>query len=411
MTPQRRAAKKDSVEKKKVVQTTRKKKKPPPPTVDKKKKAAKKKQEPKKRQPKGQKKAATAARADDGELLRQARENLRMKFERLKRQEMSGERREEQQIKLLQHLMKNNASALQPVPDLPAVAKPEQPLPSLSPVPSTSKTEAPKVESFGDSSYLHENSWTAEALSSAPLDESGLEDTFMTPLNREMIEMINPEFKQKASDAVTSEEVLNMINSPIGKKLLSDASSTASNDIKKYLAKYKDADQIQRVDLSRGIRVGSDNSFKMGASEVSFSGRKIIIDGQKSFDSSKGLLELIFMKRPDLTSVTNEDLKNYKVIIDLTNVYRRYYSRELPLAGSKSFKYTKIVSQLLKNPSGEGYGETTAACPIEYVWFHTYDEAVSRLRLLIAAREAGGNGHSAEISSIIKCLRKAGIVI
>jgi hypothetical protein len=381
----------------------------------------KKKRAPKKQESTRSRRAPVKKKsADDEALLERARQNLRMKYEKLRENENSEERREMQQLKLLQHFLKPHPSTSTASKDFTsaAAAADDDNKPTTSKSSPVVKNEQEVyVDDDDDDDYegddddnADDNSWSnSKALDSAPLlDSSEMADSFFTPGHSGLVEMTNPEHAQTASDAVTQEEALTLLSTPLGKKLLTETRANSSNDIKSYLNRFKSSNTIKKIDISRGIRIGSDNNFKMGDSDVKFSGRMIIFNGETSFETTKGLLELIFLKQPNLSVVTQEDLQTYKKIIDLTNAYRRYYSPDLPLASSKSFKFTKVVSKLYKT-TGEGLN--FAHCPIEYVWFNNYDHILQRLRLLIAARQSGGTGHSAEIATIIKCLRSAGCIV
>lgn len=146
----------------------------------------------------------------------------------------------------------------------------------------------------------------------------------------------------------------------------------------------------------------------------------IIIDGE-IFRGTDGLHELIFKKKPE--NYTQDDLYQYRNILDKTNAHRRNYDSSEQLKGSKGFKYKNIISKLYTtheyNTRGRKTGKTLTTHanymlysknPIQYTYWDDPNELVDRLRFLIASESAGNNNHHNEINSIIEELREANII-
>ncbi|XP_015589345.1 uncharacterized protein LOC107264984 [Cephus cinctus] len=126
-----------------------------------------------------------------------------------------------------------------------------------------------------------------------------------------------------------------------------------------------------------------------------------------------GLIELLFKKVPDGTSVTQDDLDNYKNIILTTNAHRKYYKPDGAIRKSKSFKFHNVTAKLIEQPSVTGKGIVswymiaTKDGRTDYVYWDDPNELVDYLRLILASQEDGNPSHSNEILPIIKELREA----
>lgn len=163
------------------------------------------------------------------------------------------------------------------------------------------------------------------------------------------------------------------------------------------------------------------NQWKIGNSDFAIDDNHIIVD-EKSYIGSRGLYELLFMKYPDETIYSDDDLENYKSILLHSNAHRRSYDSSSQINGNRSFKYTRIISKLLNRKEGKGLTRTpnikcknpnlmeTSNKQIDYIYWDDPNELVSRLRLLIASQQAGHNNHNNEIISIIEELKESQII-
>ncbi|KYM95372.1 hypothetical protein ALC62_13986 [Cyphomyrmex costatus] len=173
------------------------------------------------------------------------------------------------------------------------------------------------------------------------------------------------------------------------------------------------------IDVVYGIYF-SDEGTMLGDKRITLSKNDdIIIDGQR-YDGTPGLYELIFMKFPNESICTDDDIQTYKSILLTTNAYRRGHNAGNQVLGNKGHKYKNIIAPLvLGKKVGTGIKKKfDLPCAmsltdnrIDYVHWDDPNELVDRLRLLEASRQAGHNGHDNEILSIIEELREAGLII
>ncbi|KYN00609.1 hypothetical protein ALC62_08619 [Cyphomyrmex costatus] len=164
----------------------------------------------------------------------------------------------------------------------------------------------------------------------------------------------------------------------------------------------------------------SDEGTMLGDKHITLNKNDdIIIDG-KRYDGTPGLYELIFMKFPNESICTDDDVQTYKSILLTTNAYRRGHNAGNQVLGNKGHKYKNIIAPLvLGKKVGTGIKKKLdLPCAmsltdnrIDYVHWDDPNELVDRLRLLEGSRQAGHNGHDNEILSIIEELRKAGLII
>jgi len=72
------------------------------------------------------------------------------------------------------------------------------------------------------------------------------------------------------------------------------------------------------------------------------------------FPATKGLWELLTRKRVDKESVTTADLKQYKTILEMTNVHLEGYEPHANIRTSKGLKYKEIISKLFSGTRQSG---------------------------------------------------------
>lgn len=169
-----------------------------------------------------------------------------------------------------------------------------------------------------------------------------------------------------------------------------------------YLGNY--LNKQNKTDTTYGIR-REDSKFYIGDKEVEIDANDVII-GNKTYKGTKGLWELLTLKRP--TNHTQSDLETYKEILVLTNAHLKNYKPGAPLSSNKHTKYTDIIKPMFKTV-GEGLRQVTGN-KIDYVYWNDPNELVNRLRLLWLSRNAGNTGVNNEIDSIIEELRESNII-
>ncbi|KYM93919.1 hypothetical protein ALC62_15475 [Cyphomyrmex costatus] len=187
----------------------------------------------------------------------------------------------------------------------------------------------------------------------------------------------------------------------------------------RYLKAVLSGKKAVNIDVVYGVYF-SDEGTMLGDKRITLNKNDdIIIDGQR-YDGTPGLYELIFMKFPNESICTDDDVQTYKSILLTTNAYRRGHNAGNQVLGNKGHKYKNIIAPLvLGKKVGTGikkkldlpYAMSLTDNRIDYVHWDDPNELVDRLRLLEASRQAGHNGHDNEILSIIEELREAGLII
>lgn len=184
-----------------------------------------------------------------------------------------------------------------------------------------------------------------------------------------------------------------------------------------YFALMRDAKTKGELDNVYGVR-NLSNGLMIGDSLISFESDYIRI-GDTRYPKTKGLLELLFKKKPDGSSVSAGDRENFKNIILATNAHKKYYSSDGAVRNDNSYKFKNVIAELMDyspSPRRKGKGLlpqamiTRQGVETEYVFWDDPNELVERLRLLLASQAAGNPSHNNEIISIIEELREAGII-
>ncbi|KAK4882657.1 hypothetical protein RN001_005976 [Aquatica leii] len=105
---------------------------------------------------------------------------------------------------------------------------------------------------------------------------------------------------------------------------------------------------IDVVDFNYGIRCNSErNTWMMGNMPVIIDNNDLLINKQR-YTGTLGLYELIFMKTPNKTVVTENDKNEYMKILKETNVLRRSYDPNKQIQGNRTTKYINTIKPLLQ---------------------------------------------------------------
>lgn len=177
---------------------------------------------------------------------------------------------------------------------------------------------------------------------------------------------------------------------------------------RKYISKMYTSEKNQ-LDCKYGIRMGEHEKFYIGDSQVYIDGSDIVLKNKK-YKGTTGLYELLFKKNPN--NYTQDDVINYQQIVARTNAHRRYYQSNKQVEGSKLTKYKNVIAPI----SGTGISSTPMYMEvndnkIDYIFWDDPNELVSRLKLLVASKQAGHTGHGNEINSLLEELREAEIIL
>lgn len=192
----------------------------------------------------------------------------------------------------------------------------------------------------------------------------------------------------------------------------SNSNDTTTDVISSYL-KYHLQNKLDDLDKTYGLYYDDNDELRIGNSKVKIEPDHLIIK-DKSYPISKGLLELLVMKRPNNAEYDELDLKNYGTILYDTNAYFRKYDSTKGIQGSKSTKYKKIIKPLIHKGGGiflkDPIFMKLRQDNTDYIYWDDPNELVERLKLLVTSQQAGNNNHQNEIISIIEELREANII-
>lgn len=146
------------------------------------------------------------------------------------------------------------------------------------------------------------------------------------------------------------------------------------------LSKYRDVLLSKASDTQFGIRRKGDK-LEIGSYIVDVNANRLRVR-KRNFPVTAGLLDLLFYKRPP-HGFTIDDLQQYKTILLLTNAHKKFFEEDSVLRNSKkSYKYTHIISPLLRSGSGiETELMSVNNNSIDYTYWDDPNELVERLRL------------------------------
>ena len=156
-----------------------------------------------------------------------------------------------------------------------------------------------------------------------------------------------------------------------------------------YLTKYtgKDADDVF------GVHCNKEEGLSIGDTRIHLNGNNIIV-GEREYEGTPGLWELISMKRPNDRVYDDEDYDNYAEIMINTNALKRDNDGEsrTPKA-SKGWKWNNLLKGIWAK-RGKYEGEGVVILPSDA------EALLDRLELLFASKGAGNTGLGNEIVSI-----------
>lgn len=177
-------------------------------------------------------------------------------------------------------------------------------------------------------------------------------------------------------------------------------------------------------DVPFGVR-NERGKHMMGSSRVTLFDDYIQV-GANKYKYTPGIKELLFKKVPNISAITDEDLRHYKIMLLETNVHRREFDPNKPIRSNRGRKYLNIIKPLFKLRKVSA--STDSSQPdllhqgkglpllkqwkknVDYVYWDNPNELVERLKLLIASKDAGNTGLDNEIISIIEELRESNII-
>ena len=238
------------------------------------------------------------------------------------------------------------------------------------------------------------------------------------------------------TSATPSERLKEETTTPEGRKALKSYLSEVGAKSSPYIQSVLYGDK-EGLDQTYGIRFNG-HEWVIGNSPVQIADDVVNVC-DIGYLTTSGLLELLFMKRPDLESVTDEDWTNYKEILINTNAHRQNYSANKQINSNRGEKYVNVISRLfptratlwttsspltrvrpdtirrvrIERGGGKkiGYGMSSIGVGETVVrYWNNPNELVDRLRLLIASKKAGNTSHDGETWALIDELRESGII-
>jgi len=350
---------------------------------------------------------------DTGEKeLRQARNNLKVKLNRINNAKRMILHREKDKFSILAQLLakEEEGDAGKPAPPPPVY--------KVDTDGEDKCDEDEMTENFKEEEEEEEETEVEESDDDDVfiVDEDEGPSDFSTPRapaasassSPSVTEILNP-FHANASEfdrSVGTPEAQNNIRNTIA------ASSSAV--VKKYIGLYDTVEGRKMLDTTAlGVRVDG-SKFVIGNSRLEFKNSRVVIDGRDSFAATDGLMQLLLLKAPASNSYTQLDLKNYKDILMKSKAPYRKYSVEQPINASRSVKYKEVIKKLF-NTGSTGTGLTKrkprGAPRIVYKFYSKPSALVQRLKLLIADSRAGNDSHVDEIGNIVDELRKQSIIL
>lgn len=203
---------------------------------------------------------------------------------------------------------------------------------------------------------------------------------------------------------------------------LSEPSEDESLAADKYMNAL-DKNDSNFLDLIYGVRKEPSGAYTLGNSKVIFDKNNVDVDGFK-YPKTHGLMELLVAKQPNQTMISQDDLKIYKEILEMSSIHRKKMNPNESIRAHNSSKFNNIIAPLFsltKKPIIGGRGlQAHTSLPIykvarnninmDYVYWDDPNELVDRLQLLVAEQSAGNNNHINEIHSIIEELREGGYI-
>ena len=146
-----------------------------------------------------------------------------------------------------------------------------------------------------------------------------------------------------------------------------------------------------------GIHKGADKNLYIGDTRIHVNGNNIIV-GEKEYQGTPGLWELITMKLPN--EYDDEDYENYaEILVNTSALKRGNVSGSRTPKASKSWKWNNLLKRIWSERD-EYEGEGVVILPSDA------EALLDRLELLFASKGAGNTGLGNEIVSICDELKR-----
>lgn len=212
------------------------------------------------------------------------------------------------------------------------------------------------------------------------------------------------------------QQITNVETCETQKTIASEHKSPQTPNNKKHSELKSFSDYINFVkrqksmwDQTFGINV-MGNKFIIGDVQINVQDDVIKV-GDLKYKLTTGLLELLFLKNPNLLVVKKDDKVMYKSILMKTIPDKLLNSSQNKSRNSRSIKYNKIIKRLMEESTMKTFGSGMSTHSPVFEYYNNPNELVNRLRLLIASTHAGHNNHNNEITSLVEELREEGVIL
>ena len=115
--------------------------------------------------------------------------------------------------------------------------------------------------------------------------------------------------------------------------------------------------QDRYLDKFYGIRK-ENGGFMIGNSPINLEGSFIDVNGMK-FAKTDGLLELLIMKQPTESQITNSDMENYRKILEATSAHKKRYDSNEKIRYHNSNKFKYIIAPMFEKQGMVYYHDTS----------------------------------------------------
>ena len=132
-----------------------------------------------------------------------------------------------------------------------------------------------------------------------------------------------------------------------------------------YVSPYLYESKRRGLDTEYGIRREGDG-FMIGDSRVGVDRDGNIHIKNVEFPATKGLWELLTRKNVNKKSITTDDLKQYKTILELTNAHLEGFRPDGNIRTSRGHKFRDVISRLFPGTRRSG---TEAALRREWITY------------------------------------------
>ncbi|KAL7288849.1 hypothetical protein TKK_0016821 [Trichogramma kaykai] len=129
-----------------------------------------------------------------------------------------------------------------------------------------------------------------------------------------------------------------------------DTAASITNGENEIIRDYLNLIENRSEDLDKlyGVRM-KNNEYVLGKSPIEIAGSKLNIENVK-YDTSTGLLELLFKRSPNADLITSTDKSTYRKILESTNAHRRGFVNTGEICKYRSNKFLEDF-----NGSGSEY--------------------------------------------------------